>query len=187
MRAFRTIPVIVSLVICCAPIWAQRPGGGARPPVSPRPIEPGGNPLSRPDPVGSLGASAEDEGKVEFRSETILVQVPVVVTDRSGNHVHNLTKNDFHVLENGKEQSIATLEEITATHAPLAVTTKPGIFTNQIADECNFATSWGGPSGDSVAFGRTRGIEDFIPAEWLRGNEHGRNRGTRRALKAHAV
>ena len=38
-----------------------------------------------------------------------------MITDKSGNHVHGLTKEDFHVLENGKEQKVATLEEIVTT------------------------------------------------------------------------
>jgi VWFA-related protein len=62
---------------------------------------------------------AEDESTVEFRSETILVQVPVVVTDKSGNHVLNLKKDDFQVLENGKEQKITTFEEVITDKSPL--------------------------------------------------------------------
>src|SRR5579864_5641280 len=49
-------------------------------------------------------ASASDEPKVEFRSESILIQVPVVVADKSGNHIHGLDKESFTILEGGKEQ-----------------------------------------------------------------------------------
>jgi VWFA-related protein len=74
---------------------------------------------------------ADDEGKIEFRTETILVQVPVVVTDKSGSHVHGLTKADFHVFENGKEQTVSTFEELISTNAKLvSVATKPGEFSN---------------------------------------------------------
>ena len=30
-------------------------------------------------------SSADNEGKIEFRTQTILVQIPVVVTDKNGN------------------------------------------------------------------------------------------------------
>jgi hypothetical protein len=57
--------------------------------------------------------------KVEFRSQTVLIQVPVVVTDKSGQHVHDLNKEDFTLLENGKPVSVANFEELTANTAPL--------------------------------------------------------------------
>ena len=80
--------------------------------------------------------TASDEGKLEFRTETILVQVPVVITDKSGNHLHGLTKDDFHVLENGKEQSVSAFEEIVATNAKIpAPPAKPGEFANLTLSE----------------------------------------------------
>jgi VWFA-related protein len=75
--------------------------------------------------------SAQDEGKLEFRSESILVQVPVVVTDKSGNHIHGLTKDDFHLLENGKEQNLSVVEELIASNAKLdSPSPKLGEFRN---------------------------------------------------------
>ena len=77
------------------------------------------------------GARADDEKKVEFRSQTVLVQVPTVVTDKAGNHVHELKKEDFKVEENGKEQKITVFEEVTATKAGLTqVANPPGTFSN---------------------------------------------------------
>ena len=52
---------------------------------------------------------AEEEKNVEFKSQTVLVQVPTVVTDKAGNHIHGLKKEDFKVEENGKEQKISGL------------------------------------------------------------------------------
>ena len=75
--------------------------------------------------------TASDEGKVEFRSETNLIQVPVVVTDKQGNHVHGLTKDDFRISENNKDQKITTFEEVVATttkvSAPLL---QPNSYSN---------------------------------------------------------
>lgn len=75
--------------------------------------------------------TADREGKVKFHLQSILIQVPIVVTNKAGNHIHGLTKDDVHVLENGKEQKISTFEEITATNTKLsAITSKPGEFSN---------------------------------------------------------
>ncbi|PYX38708.1 MAG: hypothetical protein DMG75_03115 [Acidobacteria bacterium] len=73
-----------------------------------------GSPSSADLPSAPITQHADQESKVEFRTETVLVQVPVVVTDKSGNHIHNLAKDNFRVFENGKEQKVAAFEEIVA-------------------------------------------------------------------------
>ena len=74
---------------------------------------------------------AEQEGKLVFKSQTVLVQVPVVVTDKSGAHIHGLTKDDFRLLENNKEQKITLAEEVNSTGKPLAPPSNPpGTFSN---------------------------------------------------------
>src|SRR5436305_1261126 len=59
--------------------------------------------------------NAEDEQGLKFKAQSVLVQVPVVVVDKAGNHVHNLIQDEFKVLENGKAQKLTSFEEITAT------------------------------------------------------------------------
>jgi len=78
-----------------------------------------------------------DAGKpIEFKSQTSLVQVPVVVTDKAGSHIHQLTKADFKILEDGKEQSIANFEEIIPAQGEVPGPDVPaGTFTNQVANE----------------------------------------------------
>jgi len=116
---------------------AQR-GGGSR----------GGGTTAAPAPSGSRtsnyvgpysntpgtitpGASAKDEKIVEFRSQTVLVQVPTVVTDKAGNHIHDLKKEDFKIEENGKDQKIVVFDEIITTKSALAqVSNPPGTFSN---------------------------------------------------------
>jgi VWFA-related protein len=120
---------------------AQRPGttGGS----TPAGLSPGVNNSSVANSNASFGASsvsvptADQEGKIKFRTQTILVQVPIVVTEKSGSHVHGLTKENFHVFENGKEQKISTFEEITSTNKALpVVASKPGEFSNlTLSDE----------------------------------------------------
>lgn len=60
-----------------------------------------------------------EEGKIDLTSRSELVVVPVVVRDGSGGPVKGLTKDDFTVLENGKEQKISTFEEIKTNAAPM--------------------------------------------------------------------
>ena len=86
-------------------------------------------------PPGS--ESADKEAKVRFRSQTIMVQVPAVVTDAAGNHIHGLTKDDFHLFENGMEQKIAQFEEVVTTNKQIAVAAaRPGVFANlTVSDE----------------------------------------------------
>ncbi|MGA2978651.1 MAG: VWA domain-containing protein [Terriglobales bacterium] len=123
------------LFLFCVSAWAQT--GDISKPGTPGSGDPSLVPFSDPNPNARSGtasiptSTADEEGKIKFRTQTILVQVPVVVTDKSGNHIHGLTKQDFHVSENGKEQKIATFEEIVSTNTKLPVVApKPGEFAN---------------------------------------------------------
>ena len=112
-------------------------GGGARPPA-------GSGGITRVDPLSagpsfnSLstgGPTAEEEKKVVFTSQTVLVQVPVVVTDKSGAHIHDLKKEDFQIFENGKEERLGSFEEITSASSSLPTpVAKPGEFSNLAVD-----------------------------------------------------
>ena len=95
----------------------------------------GMQPTSAP-PVDS-GHSADQGKLLQFKSETTLVQVPVVITDKSGKHIHGLTKADFTILENGKSQKISTLEEIIPSAANnTTISGNPGgVFSNMTPDE----------------------------------------------------
>lgn len=81
-----------------------------------------------PDPAPKF--HADDESKIDFRSATVLMQVPVTVADKSGRHIEHLTKERFQLFENGREQSIATFEEITADNSQPPIAATPGIFRN---------------------------------------------------------
>jgi VWFA-related protein len=101
-----------------------------------------GVPLPTETPNTEPVSRRADSGKqLEFKSQTSLVQVPVVVTDKAGVHIHQLTKADFKILEDGKVQSIAGFEEIIPDKsAPdkgaVASASRPGgTFTNLTGDE----------------------------------------------------
>jgi VWFA-related protein len=75
-----------------------------------------------------------------FRAATDVVEVDAVVTDRSGAPVRNLTRNDFHVFEDGQPRTIASLSLVSlpapATTAPVApvtdIVTNEGSFTGRL-------------------------------------------------------
>lgn len=71
-----------------------------------------------------------------IRAGARLVIVDVTVSDKNGNPLHNLKKEDFTVLENGNPQTVNTFEEHVALSATDAVKfpplppMPPGVFTN---------------------------------------------------------
>ncbi len=139
MRWLSTSLVVLTIATCA---WAQRGGGGgyrATPGVTHgATVDRFGFGSGSPPASGNSfnNHHAEQEQAVEFKSETVLVQVPVVVTDKSGAHIHNLTRDSFQVYENGKEQKVSAFEEITVAHAPIpAPASKPNEFRNLAADQ----------------------------------------------------
>src|ERR1700734_280529 len=71
-----------------------------------------------------------------IRTKAKLVIVDVTVSDKNGNPIHNLKKEDFTVLEGGKPQAINAFDEHVALSAGDAVKfpplppMPPGVFTN---------------------------------------------------------
>lgn len=57
-------------------------------------------------PQKDAGPEEVGEGDV-VKVETTLISIPVSVMDRDGKYIPNLTKNDFHVWEDGVEQKVA--------------------------------------------------------------------------------
>jgi VWFA-related protein len=139
MRIVRLFVALSLVAMIPAALAAQHsPGKPSSPSPSPSSSSnsSGSNNSSRSMPAtnGDTGvplSTADAEGKVEFRTQTVLVQVPVVVTDKGGNHVHGLTKADLHVFENGKEQQISAFEEVVASTAKISTPApQPGEFRN---------------------------------------------------------
>lgn len=74
-----------------------------------------------------------DKSPLTFTSKPTYVLVPVVVTNKDGKPAVGLKKEDFLVQENGKEQKVASLEEIKPSAAPLSRPATPGNeVTNQV-------------------------------------------------------
>lgn len=75
----------------------------------------------------------ENNSEVKFTARTELVLIPTLVTDKSGNHIGGLKKEDFTVLENGAEQKISTFEEVTSDPHRLSRPRNPNEFSNSLA------------------------------------------------------
>lgn len=92
-------------MIGSAPATAQGP-----PTLANSGTTPVADPASAPSSnVSAAGPEEVGEGDV-VRVNTSLVTVPVSVLDRQGRFIANLQREDFHVFENGVEQSIAYFE-----------------------------------------------------------------------------
>ena len=132
MRSSALLVLASALVSTALYAQTHSGGGGGRIPAPGTP-SPGGTRIGNMATPGTPLASANDEGKIEFRTQSILVQVPVVITDKKGEHIHGLTKGDLHLFENGKEQAISVFEEMVASNAKLPVPAeKPGEFHNLV-------------------------------------------------------
>ncbi|HYB53042.1 MAG TPA: VWA domain-containing protein, partial [Thermoanaerobaculia bacterium] len=62
----------------------------------------------------------EQNGSVKESVESVLVEVPVRVTDRHGNPVRGLEAKDFEVFDDGKKQQILALDTIDLARKSLA-------------------------------------------------------------------
>jgi VWFA-related protein len=60
-------------------------------------------------------ATAQQEPAYTIRVNSDLVQISVVVRDRHGRPVHDLTKDDFTILEDGHRQQLAAVDLETTT------------------------------------------------------------------------
>lgn len=76
-------------------------------------------------------ADGQSQPTPRFTSQTELVLVPTIVTDKSGAHAAGLTKEDFTIFENGVEQKTAVFEEIiTSKEQAKLPTLAVGEFSN---------------------------------------------------------
>ena len=90
-RGFATIALAIAMAAAfCPPARAQQP-----PP-------PSGPPATNANAAPETPASSAPV----IRAESRVVRVDVIVTDKKGNYVHDLTAKDFRVFDNDKEQQI---------------------------------------------------------------------------------
>jgi VWFA-related protein len=76
--------------------------------------------------IASASPSAAQTGKLVESIEVRVTNVDVVVTDRNGNAVRGLTKDDFEVLENGHPQEITNFYEVRPENVQAETKADPG-------------------------------------------------------------
>ena len=73
-----------------------------------------------PKPPAPSEQSASNERSSVIKTESRIVLVDAVVTDKKSNYLHELTQQDFRVYEDNKEQKIVSLssgsEALTEPH-----------------------------------------------------------------------
>ncbi len=85
---------------------------------------------------------AQKEAPPVLRVTTHLVQVSVIVQDKSGNPVTDLKKEDFTLLEQGKPQEISTFALESSRSLPRsAAALPPNTFTNRLEQRIDAPTS----------------------------------------------
>ncbi|MEZ5319368.1 MAG: VWA domain-containing protein [Vicinamibacterales bacterium] len=77
-------------------------------------------PVARP--AGQTPAPQSGAPQVTFRASSDIVEVDAFITDKDGNFVRDLTKDDFEVLEDGKPQVVDTF---TLVDLPIGQTPPP--------------------------------------------------------------
>src|SRR5262245_32278703 len=124
------------------------------------------------------------EQEATVRISTQLVQVDATVTDKKGEHVEDLTEDDFELTVDGKKQAITYFRlvklpeprraEGVATNAPklntppLSMPTKP-IALEQVARTIAFVVDDLGLSFESTSFAR-RAIKKFLDEQMQEGD-----------------
>lgn len=88
-------------------------------------------------PPADKGQSPDQNPIYKMSIRSNLVLVPVIVTDKHGDHVSALKAEDFEVREDDKQQNIVRLDEVTVGDAakvdrPAAA---PNTFTNEVVAE----------------------------------------------------
>src|SRR5579864_9679783 len=73
-----------------------------------------------PAPAAAESASQPQQNGPVVHSETRLVRVDVIVTDKKGNYIHDLTANDFKVYDDNKQQEVANFSFGADPNSPAA-------------------------------------------------------------------
>src|ERR1039457_7716990 len=84
--------------------------------------------------LASAVPAQQDRPATVIKTETRVVQVDAVVTDKNGNPVSDLTAKDFHVWDDNKEQTIQSFSLESHTGAGAAPSFTVLLFNNPMLD-----------------------------------------------------
>jgi VWFA-related protein len=93
MRVRQTEPLLAAALLILALGWSAR--RALIVPATVRAQQSSAPPTGAPAPASSV-----------LRAESRVVRVDVIVTDKKGNYIHDLTAKDFHVFDNNQEEPI---------------------------------------------------------------------------------
>lgn len=100
MRVREIVRVIAMTCFAAGLAYSQQVPGENSPNAPTAATAPSANPAS------AAANQTPNTGTPTLRSEARIVRVDVIITDKKGNYVHDLTASDFHVFDNDKEQKI---------------------------------------------------------------------------------
>lgn len=88
-------------------------------------------------PPAAQQQNNQQQGKTfTFSVKTNLVLVPVIVTDKHGQHIPNLTADDFEVKEDGATQKISRIDEFTSESSKVeSPALQSGGFSNELISD----------------------------------------------------
>jgi len=120
--------ILIALTSSSLQVRAQQKTAQPVPTASPHDFSNAIDPTSLP----RVQYQGYDKSPLKFTTKAQYVLVPVVVTDKDGNPVSGLKKEDFRLQENGKDQAISSVDEIVPT---AGILTAPVGNPNQASNE----------------------------------------------------
>jgi VWFA-related protein len=96
MRLGQIKPIMAAALLILAAGWSAR-----RAIVAPAIVR-----AQQPSPPAAPAAQATATASAVLHAESRVVRVDVIVTDKKGNYVHDLTAKDFHVFDNNQEEPV---------------------------------------------------------------------------------
>jgi len=132
-----SVLLLSATLICCQKLSAQTSGSPVGPPAG---VKTSGPPAATPIEVNNSPASSPDTAPplTVYAREVFL---DINVTDAKGNPVHGLTRDNFTILENGKQMVPRSFREHRSDRepaespAPAKPSLPPNTFTNAAAPE----------------------------------------------------
>jgi VWFA-related protein len=138
-RLFRLAPAVALAAPMALGLYA-RPSAQAQQPQTQQP-QPGATPSTSPaQGSGTPPAQQQDQtpppATPTFRTDINFVRVDVIVSDKQGNAVSDLTQQDFEVTEDGKPQAIQTFKLINIQDSTTrSVPVQPAHEIRSVIDE----------------------------------------------------
>jgi VWFA-related protein len=126
-----------AVVLCC---FLLVPLGSEELAAQQRAAPPGVGPSAIPRPGNMPDRTIQfqqlDKKPLKFSARAYFILVPVIVTDKEGNHVSGLNRDSFQIFEDGKEQTIASVDEIKTSTVPVQrLPASQNEFSNAIAPD----------------------------------------------------